>query len=115
MSACSDDLPATFRGCRQPWRSQRSGAINGTRCPDRIYPPAHSVKRRAATRTSLSDTRCAQPAIGAVSLGLLRILDDFGVRPDVTGGHSFGELTALCAAGWIDDRALARLPKHAVR
>ncbi len=38
----------------------------------------------------------------------MAILEDFGVRPDLTGGHSFGELTALRAAGRIDDRSLAR-------
>ncbi len=31
------------------------------------------------------------------------------MRPELTGGHSFGELTALCAAGRIDDRSLASL------
>jgi acyl transferase domain-containing protein len=44
-----------------------------------------------------------------VSLGLLHIVEDFGIRPDLVGGHSFGELTALCAAGRIDVRALAML------
>ena len=58
---------------------------------------------------ALRDTRVAQPALGAVSLGLLRILEDFGVRPGLTGGHSFGELTAACAtAARIDDRELWR-------
>ncbi len=42
----------------------------------------------------------------------MRILEDFGVRPDLTGGHSFGELTALCAAGRIDDRSLALLAQR---
>ena len=42
----------------------------------------------------------------------MRVLDDFGVRPDLAGGHSFGELTALCAAGWIDDQALALLAQR---
>ena len=70
-------------------------------------------RRRASDQElALRDTRFAQPAIGAVSLGLLRILEDFGVRPDLVGGHSFGELTALCAAGRIDDRSLAMLAQR---
>ncbi len=60
----------------------------------------------------MRDTRRAQPAIGAVSLGLLRIFEEFGVRPDLVGGHSFGELTALCAAGRLDDRELAILARR---
>ena len=66
---------------------------------------ARGVRRRGrqAREDALRDTRFAQPAIGAVSLGLLGILEDFGVRADLVGGHSFGELTALRAAGRIDD------------
>ena len=80
---------------------------------DRIYPPtAYDEATRRDQDLALRDTRFAQPAIGAVSLGLLRILEDFGVRPDLTGGHSFGELTALCAAGRIDDRSLALLAER---
>jgi len=30
------------------------------------------------------------------------ILKEFGIKPDATCGHSCGELTALCSAGWID-------------
>ena len=73
--------------------------------------PDLSARRRSTIgapgrEDALRDTRFAQPAIGAVSLGLLGILEDFGVRPDMLGGHSFGELTALRAAGRIDDDAL---------
>ena len=57
----------------------------------------------------LRETRHAQPAIGAVSLGLLAILEDFGIRPELVGGHSFGELVALKAAGRLDDSSLSLL------
>ncbi|MCU0563875.1 MAG: acyltransferase domain-containing protein, partial [Desulfobacterales bacterium] len=58
----------------------------------------------------LKSTDAAQPAIGAVSLAFHKVLARFGVVPDAVAGHSFGELTALCAAGWIreaDFHALA--------
>jgi len=78
-----------------------------------IYPrPAFGEGERQAQELALRDTRIAQPAIAAVSLGLLRILEDFGVRPDVAGGHSFGELTALLAAGRFDDRSLVFLAQR---
>ena len=54
----------------------------------------------------------AQPAIGAVSLGALRVLKSFGLEAEAVAGHSYGELTALCAAGRLDEasfHALSRL------
>ena len=67
---------------------------------DRIYPPpTFDVGARPGREDALRDTRFAQPAIGAVSLGLLGILEDFGVKADMLGGHSFGELTAILRGG----------------
>jgi acyl transferase domain-containing protein len=83
------------------------------RLSDRIYPfPAFNDADRASNEQGLRATDVAQPAIGAVSLGLLRVLEHFGVRPDAVGGHSFGELTALCAAGRIDAPAFALLARE---
>jgi acyl transferase domain-containing protein/NAD(P)-dependent dehydrogenase (short-subunit alcohol dehydrogenase family) len=82
------------------------------RLSDQIYPlPAFTEADRATHEDVLRATEVAQPAIGAVSLGLLRILEDFGVRPDIVAGHSFGELTALHASGRIDSQAFHRLAK----
>ncbi len=53
--------------------------------------------------TNLRSTNIAQPAIGCTSLLMLKFLDRFGVKPDAVCGHSFGELTALYAAGKIDE------------
>ncbi len=87
-------------------------AADSRRLSDRIYPPsAFDDRARDAHEAALRDTRFAQPAIGAISLGLLGVLDDFGVRPDLVGGHSFGELTALRAAGRIDDATFWRLAR----
>jgi acyl transferase domain-containing protein len=51
----------------------------------------------------------AQPAIGAVSLGLSRLLETLGVEPQFLAGHSYGEYVALCAAGAMDEDELLRL------
>ncbi|MDI6798080.1 MAG: acyltransferase domain-containing protein, partial [Desulfatibacillaceae bacterium] len=51
----------------------------------------------------------AQPAIGAVSMGLYRIFADAGFCPDFFAGHSFGELTALWAAGVFSNAGFAEL------
>ena len=71
---------------------------------DLIYPPpARTKEQLKAQELELQRTDIAQPAIGAISLSMLKILQRFGVKPDVTAGHSYGELTALRAAEWIDD------------
>ena len=58
---------------------------------------------------SLRRTDVAQPAIGAISLAMLSVLNDFHLRPDATCGHSYGELPALYAAGWIDRETVMTL------
>ncbi len=77
---------------------------------DFIYPPAALTEEdRALQVETLTKTEIAQPAIGAVSLAMLKILQRFGIRPEATCGHSFGELTALHAAGWIGEEDFLRL------
>ncbi|MGD9302130.1 MAG: beta-ketoacyl synthase N-terminal-like domain-containing protein, partial [Desulfobacterales bacterium] len=77
---------------------------------DLIFPKTTAGdQNRRQQEAILRQTDIAQPAIGAISLAMLNVLRSFGVRPDATCGHSFGELTALCAAGWIDEDALLEL------
>ena len=86
--------------------------IDGKGLGDWIYPhPAFDAETQEEAERSLRGTQIAQPAIGAVSLGAYRLLEGFGLRPDAVAGHSFGELTALCAAGRIDEAALIELAK----
>ncbi len=67
-----------------------------------MYPlPAYAADKKE-TEARLRQTQIAQPAIGAVSMAMTNILRRFGITPDVTCGHSFGELSALYAAGWMD-------------
>ena len=47
----------------------------------------------------LRATENAQPALGAISLGYLNLLNSLQIKPDCVAGHSFGELTALYASG----------------
>ncbi len=79
---------------------------NGRRLVDLLYPhPAFTPEASKAQEEALRATDVAQPALGAVSLGAWRVLQRFGVRADAFAGHSYGELTALCAAGRMDEEA----------
>jgi malonyl CoA-acyl carrier protein transacylase/NADP-dependent 3-hydroxy acid dehydrogenase YdfG len=72
-----------------------------------LYPAVPGPRREM--ESALRATEIAQPAIGAVSLAMAAALEYFGVVPDGVGGHSFGELTALCAAGWMSPEAFLDL------
>jgi len=76
----------------------------------RIYPPpAFEASERDAQAERLRDTRYAQPAIGALSAAQFDLFRQAGLSVDMVGGHSFGELTALWAAGALDDAQFRRL------
>jgi acyl transferase domain-containing protein/NAD(P)-dependent dehydrogenase (short-subunit alcohol dehydrogenase family)/NAD(P)H-dependent flavin oxidoreductase YrpB (nitropropane dioxygenase family) len=72
-----------------------------------VYPPASFTdEERAARMDALTRTDVTQSALGAVELGLYKVLRAFGVRPDMAAGHSVGEYVALCAASVFPEAAL---------
>ena len=75
-----------------------------------VFPPTpfHPQEQREREE-ALTQTTVAQPALGAAGLASFRLLTAFGVEPEVVAGHSYGEWTALCAAGVVGEDTLYRL------
>jgi [acyl-carrier-protein] S-malonyltransferase/trans-AT polyketide synthase/acyltransferase/oxidoreductase domain-containing protein len=58
----------------------------------------------------LNLTAFAQPSIVVTEIAMLKaIIDKYGVTPDVFGGHSLGEYTALVAAGVLPLETVLRI------
>ncbi len=74
-------------------------------------PPAFTPEVKQLQTKALQQTEYAQPAIGAFSVSLYKILQAAGFQPDFAAGHSFGELTALWAAGVIREEDYFSLVK----
>ncbi|MGI2066612.1 SDR family NAD(P)-dependent oxidoreductase [Shewanella sp. MF08487] len=69
-----------------------------------LYPiPAFDADAVKTQEAALTNTMFAQSAIGAVSMAQYSLLTQAGFAPDMVAGHSFGELSALCAAGVISN------------
>ncbi len=89
------DLAMTFPEAMAVW--EKAPETAAVVFPPRAYSPAEEEEQSR----KLTSTEWAQPAVGAASAALLALLHQLEVRPDCVGGHSFGEITALFAAGGI--------------
>ena len=75
-----------------------------------IFPRgAYDDEEKTAARLALTATDVAQPALGAVEVGLYRLMRSLGLKPDMLAGHSYGEFVAQHAAGAINFEALMTL------
>ena len=81
---------------------------NGYYLSDVVYP----FERYGVEKDFLkiiTDTKNAQPALGAVSLGVAKVLKYFGFNPVAAAGHSYGELPSLCFSGKISEDDFAKI------
>ncbi|MCL6454185.1 MAG: SDR family NAD(P)-dependent oxidoreductase [Alicyclobacillus sp.] len=108
------DLAMTFEAARAVWDEVAEVEIEeGLRVHDVVFPqPVFTAEGRRAQQERLTRTEWAQPCIAAASMAGLAVLRSLNIQPDCVAGHSFGELTALHAAGAMDARTLIALARH---
>ena len=77
-----------------------------------VFPnPVFDEAEKNTQTAALQRTEYAQPAIGMLSAGLYKIFQKAGFKSDFVAGHSFGELTALWAAGVLSEEDYCFLVK----
>ncbi|MGK3996911.1 SDR family NAD(P)-dependent oxidoreductase [Sorangium sp. So ce1024] len=111
--AMGADVLMTFDAARAAWDAAAGVAFGEVPLHEVVFPrPVFSDEERRAQEARLRETRWAQPAIGATSLAHLGLLVALGVRADAFAGHSFGEITALHAAGALSAADLLRVARR---
>ena len=98
------DLAMAFPAARAVWDMAASHKTTGPMKLHRLaFPPAAFDQVEFGQQTQrLTEMQNAQPAIAAVALAQLALLDRLGIDADMAGGHSFGEMMALHLARSFD-------------
>ena len=74
--------------------------LAGTTLTDVIWSKEGESKEEYKKREEgIKQTQITQPAILTANVAMMRLLYQFGIKPDVTMGHSLGEYGAAVAAG----------------
>jgi len=74
----------------------------GKKLTDYIFVDDSDEKVVAEATDALKQTEITQPAVLATETALARVLESYGVKPDMVMGHSLGEYGALVAAGALE-------------
>lgn len=102
--AMGADVAMAFPAARRIW--DELGTWSKAELPLHrvVFPPPVFDEQLARQQTeTLKQTEWAQPALAACSLSYLQVLERLGVKADCVGGHSFGEVVALHAAGVLSE------------
>lgn len=100
----SKDLLDWFPASKEIWEIADSLSLDSKNPLSSIVFPdkAKSEEEEISQNKLLMSTEWAQPAIGAVALVQLNLLETLNLKASYLGGHSYGEIVALYAAGVID-------------
>ena len=94
------DVAMAFDAARAVWDAAADLALGPEPLHEVVFPrPTFTPEDRKRADDKLRATEWSQPALGAHSLALLALLERLQLRPEVVGGHSYGEISALAAAG----------------
>ncbi len=97
----------------KPWDLAADLNWGETSLQEVVFPrTSFAPNAKQLQEATLTSTEWAQPAIGAASLGILSLLRQIGISPAHTGGHSFGEITALHAAGVLSQVDMLRVARR---
>ena len=112
--AMGAEVASVFDGARGVWDDEAVAPVSGgTALHEVVFPrPVFTDADRASSEATLRATEWAQPSIGAVSASLLALLQAIGLKPDCVAGHSFGEVSALHAAGVLDRPGFLRVARQ---
>ncbi len=69
------------------------------RLSEYIFVSEKSPQALQKAEENLKFTKITQPAILAVDMAICKLLEEFGIQPDMVIGHSLGEYAALVASG----------------
>ncbi len=108
------DLAMHFSAALAAWDTAAEIVRDGDlRLQEVVFPRTAFDDAVAAEQARrLSDTEWAQPAIGCSSLSLLNLIGELELKPSCVAGHSFGEVTALHAAGVLDASQMLRVARR---
>ncbi|MCA9927411.1 MAG: acyltransferase domain-containing protein, partial [Anaerolineales bacterium] len=73
--------------------------ILGKPLTDYIFVDPNDQPAMMQAQLDLMQTEITQPAMLTMDIAMLKLLDQFGFKPDMVMGHSLGEYAALIAAG----------------
>ncbi|MEN8197914.1 MAG: acyltransferase domain-containing protein, partial [Pseudomonadota bacterium] len=105
-------LTMEFDDARTVW-DRAADVTELANLPRVVFPPAaFDDDERERQTARLIEMANAQPAIAVTSLTQLALLKAAGLSPDFVAGHSFGEITALHAAGAIDEITTIRIARR---
>ena len=111
--AMGASLATRFDEAIAPWNIAADLKWGNDTLQSVVFPVAgFSQTAREQQLAMLTETQWAQPAIGATSLSYLRILRQIGLKATHVAGHSFGEITALHAAGVLSEADTLRVARR---
>jgi acyl transferase domain-containing protein len=107
------DVAMEFNEARAAWDAAAALRFEGESIHRIVFPPpAFTAEERAVQGSRITATEWAQVALGVHSVALMNVLRAVGIRPECVAGHSFGEITALHAAGAFDETTLVKIARR---